>query len=136
MKDIEEAKVGSGTSVADKSAEKRAQISLKMIQLRMKQNKEREALAAQKKSLQKEETMTESFSASQIAALKAEYSKINTIDPDSDTYKKLIAMLDKLDLKSLKSLADANVKFVSKLAQNRVLRKSMKKEEVAQIEED
>jgi hypothetical protein len=130
MKDIEEAKVGSGTAIADKSAEKRAQISLKMIQLRMKQNKERQALAAQKKSLQKEETMTESFSASQIAALKAEYSKINTIDPDSDTYKKLIAMLDKLDLKSLKSLADANVKFVSKLAQNRVLRKSMKKEDV------
>jgi len=130
MKDIEEAKVGSGTAVADKSAEKRAQLSLKMVQLRMKQNKEREALAAQRKSLQKEETMTESFSASQIAALKAEYSKINTIDPSSDTYKKLIAMLDKLDLKSLKSLADANVKFVSKLAQNRVLRKSMKKEDV------
>jgi len=74
--------------------------------------------------------MTESFSTSQIAALKAEYSKINGIDPDSDTYKKLIAMLDKLDLKSLKSLADATVKFVSKLAQNRVLRKSMKKEDV------
>jgi hypothetical protein len=133
-KNIEEAKVGSGTAVTDKSAEKRAQISLKMIQLRMKQNKEREALAAQRKSLQKEETMTESFSASQIAALKAEYSKINTIDPASDTYKKLIAMLDRLDLKSLQSLAGAEIKFVSKLAQNRVLRKSMKKEEV-QIDE-
>jgi hypothetical protein len=130
MKDIEESKVGSGTAVADKSAEKRAQLSLKMVQLRMKQNKERLALAAQKKSLKKEETMTESFSPSQIAALKAEYSKINTIDPSSDTYKKLIAMLDKLDLKSLKALADANVKFVSKLAQNRVMRKSMKKEDV------
>ena len=134
MKDIEEAKVGSGTAVTDKSAEKRAQISLKMIQLRMKQNKEREALAAQRKALQKEETMTESFSASQIAALKAEYSKINGIDPSSDTYKKLIAMLDRLDLQSLKSLAGAEIKFVSKLAQNRVARKSMKKEEV-QIDE-
>jgi hypothetical protein len=130
MKDIEEAKVGSGTAVADKSAEKRAQISLKMIQLRMKQNKEREALAAQRKALQKEETMNESFNTSQIAALKAEYSKINTIDPSSDTYKKLIAMLDKLDLKSLQSLAGAEIKFVSKLAQNRVLRKSMKREDV------
>ena len=127
-KNIEEAKVGSGTAVTDKSAEKRAQISLKMIQLRMKQNKEREALAAQRKSLQKEETMAESFSASQIAALKAEYSKINGIDPSSDTYKKLIAMLDRLDLKSLKSLAGAEIKFVSKLAQNRVARKSIKEE--------
>ena len=130
MKNIEEAKVGSGTAVADKSSEKRAQISLKMIQLRMKQNKERASLASQKKSLQKEETMNESFSASQIAALKAEYSKINGIDPASDTYKKLIAMLDRLDLKSLQSLAGAEVKFVSKLAQNRVARKSMKKEDV------
>jgi len=129
-KNIEEATVGSGTAVADKSAEKQAQISLKMIQLRMKQNKERAALAAQRKSLQKEETMTESFSAPQIAALKAEYSKINGIDPASDTYKKLIAMLDRLDLKTLQSLAGAEIKFVSKLAQNRVLRKSMKKEDV------
>ena len=121
----------SGTKVAyTKQSEKRAQISLKMIQLRMKQNKERASLAAQKKSLQKEETMNESFSASQIAALKAEYSKINGIDPESDIYKKLIAMLDRLDLKSLQSLAGAEVKFVSKLAQNRVMRKSMKKEEV------
>ena len=123
------------SEVADKSSEKRAQISLKMIQLRMKQNKERATLASQKKSLQKEETMNESFSASQIAALKAEYSKINGIDPDSDIYKKLIAMLDRLDLKSLQSLAGAEVKFVSKLAQNRVARKSMKKEEVESIDE-
>ena len=120
----------SGTAIADKSSEKRAQISLKLIQLRMKQNKERASLAAQRKSLQKEETMDESFSASQIAALKAEYSKINGIDPASDTYKKLIAMLDRLDLKSLQSLAGAEVKFVSALAKNRVMRKSMKKEEV------
>jgi hypothetical protein len=127
-KNIQEAKVGSGTALADKSAEKRAQISLKLIQLRMKQNKEREALANQKKALKTEETMTESFSASQIAKLKAEYSKINTIDPSSDTYKKLIAMLDRLDLKSLQSLAGAEVKFVSKLAQNRVARKNMKED--------
>ena len=128
---IQEAEVGSGTKVADtKQSEKRAQLTLKSIQLRLKQEKERAALQQQKKSLRVKEDIEESFSPSQIAALKAEYSKINTIDPDSDTYKKLIAMLDKLDLKSLKSLADANVKFVSKLAQNRVLRKSMKKEDV------
>ena len=127
---IQEAEVGSGTKVADtKQSEKRAQLTLKSIQLRLKQEKERAALQQQKKSLRvKEETMIESFSPSQIAALKAEYSKINGIDPSSDTYKKLIAMLDRLDLKSLKSLAGAEIKFVSKLAQNRVARKSMKEE--------
>ena len=135
---IQEAAVGSGTKVADtKQSEKRAQLTLKAIQLRMKQEKERAAIQQQKKSLSvKEETMTESFNPSQIAALKAEYSKINRIDPSSDTYKKLIAMLDKLDLKSLQSLAGAEIKFVSMLAKNRVMSKSMKKEEVEQIEED
>ena len=127
---IQEAKVGSGTAVANKDAEKRAQLTLKSIKLRIKQQKERESLASQKNAVKTEETVMESFSPSQIAALKAEYSKINTVDPDSDTYKKLIAMLDRLDLKSLKSLAGAEIKFVSKLAQNRVLRKSMKKEDV------
>ena len=130
-KNIQEAEVGSGTKVTDvKQSEKRAQITLKAIQLRLKQEKERAALQAQKKSLSVKEEIEESFSPSQIAALKAEYSKINGIDPSSDTYKKLIAMLDRLDLKSLQSLAGAEIKFVSKLAQNRVMRKSMKKEAV------
>lgn len=128
---IQEAEVGSGTKVADtKQSEKRAQLTLKAIQLRLKQEKERSALQQQKKSLQVKENIGESFSPSQIAALKAEYSKINGIDPASDTYKKLIAMLDRLDLKSLQSLAGAEIKFVSGLAKNRVARKSMKKEEV------
>ena len=128
---IQEAEVGSGTKISDtKQSEKRAQLTLKAIQLRLKQEKERAALQQQKKSLSVKEDIGESFSPSQIAALKAEYSKINGIDPDSDTYKKLIAMLDRLDLKTLQSLAGAEIKFVSKLAQNRVLRKSMKKEEV------
>lgn len=133
---IQEAEVGSGTKISDtKQSEKRAQITLKAIQLRLKQEKERAALQQQKKSLRVKEDIEESFSPSQIAALKAEYSKINGIDPDSDTYKKLIAMLDRLDLKSLQSLAGAEIKFVSKLAQNRVMRKSMKKEDV-QLDEN
>ena len=133
---IQEAEVGSGTKISDtKQSEKRAQITLKAIQLRLKQEKERAALQQQKKSLSVKEEIEESFSPSQIAALKAEYSKINGIDPASDTYKKLIAMLDRLDLKSLQSLAGAEIKFVSKLAQNRVMKKSMKKEEVESIDE-
>jgi hypothetical protein len=82
----------------------------------------------------KEEEIEESFSASQIATLKKEYSTINGIDPSSDNYKKLIAMLDKLDLASLKSLAGAEIKFVSGLAKNRVMRKSVK-EEVESLDE-
>lgn len=90
--------------------------------------------AAKARGALKEEELEESFSTSQIAALKAEYSKINGIDPSSDNYKKLIAMLDKLDLASLKSLAGADIKFVSGLAKNRVMRKSVK-EEVESLDE-
>ena len=53
---IQEAEVGSGTKISDtKQSEKRAQITLKAIQLRLKQEKERAALQQQKKSLQVKE---------------------------------------------------------------------------------
>lgn len=74
-------------------------------------------------SIMSEEEIAEAFSSAQIDKLRQEYSKINKVDPSSDTYKKLIAMLDKLDLKTLQSLAGAKIKFVSPLAQNRVVRK-------------
>jgi len=126
FKSVTEAEVGSGTSIKDtQNQQKRAKLNLQAAELRLKQEKERIALQKKKSAVKvKEEAdMTESFSASQIAALKAEYSKINTIDPSGDAYKKLIAMLDKLDAKSLETLANAGVKFVSKLAQNRVARR-------------
>jgi len=51
-KNIQEAEVGSGTSIKDtQSAEKRAKLTLKSIQLRLKQEKERKAIQQQKKSL-------------------------------------------------------------------------------------
>ena len=126
FKSVTEAEVGSGTSIKDtQDQQKRAKLNLQAAELRLKQEKERIALQKKKSAVKvKEEAdMTESFSASQIAALKAEYSKINTIDPSGDAYKKLIAMLDRLDAKSLEALANAGVKFVSKLAQNRVARR-------------
>lgn len=57
---------------------------------------------------------------SMIDKLKKEWGKIDKIDPESPTYKKLTKYLDSLDQKTLKSLVDANIKFVSKLAMNRL----------------
>jgi hypothetical protein len=116
-------------NAAEKKAAKDIKPGIKGVKDRLDMLK-----AAKARGALKEEELEESFSPSQIAALKKEYSKINGIDPSSDNYKKLIAMLDKLDLASLKSLAGADIKFVSSLAKNRVMRKSMKKEEV-EIEE-
>ena len=73
--------------------------------------------------------LAEEFSPAMIAKLKDEYGKIGTIDPSGESYKKLVAMLDKLDKKDLQTLADAGIKFVSGLARNRVNRMNTKKEE-------
>jgi hypothetical protein len=80
--------------------------------------------------LTKEEVeLQEGISSAQIDRMKAEYSKIDRIDPSSDNYKKLISMLDKLGKPELQTLSDAGIKFVSGLAKNRVNRMGMKKEE-------
>jgi len=80
--------------------------------------------------LTKEEVeLQEGISSAQISRMKAEYSKIDRIDPSSDNYKKLISMLDKLGKPELQTLSDAGIKFVSGLAKNRVNRMGMKKEE-------
>jgi hypothetical protein len=76
-----------------------------------------------------EQGVAEGISSTQIDRMKAEYSKIDKIDPSSDNYKKLISMLDKLGKPELQTLSDAGIKFVSGLAKNRVNRMGMKKEE-------
>ena len=137
-KKVDEAEVGSGTSIKDTGDQvKRAKLNMQAAELKMKQEKERIALQKKKAAVKVKEDideLEESFSTAQIDRLKAEYSKISTIDPSGESYKKLIAMLDKLDHASLKKLADANIKFVSGLARNRVNRANMKKEDV-QIDE-
>lgn len=60
------------------------------------------------------------MSKEQIDKLKTEYEKVNRIDPSSQTYKRLVATLDKMDQETLKQIADAKIKFVSRLALNRV----------------
>lgn len=126
---IEEAE-GGGTAVRDvkdqaKSQAERAKLTLQSAMLKLKQAKEREALSKKKKAIK------ESFSPAQIEKLKSEYSSIDRIDPSSPNYKKLVAMLDKLDTKTLETLAGAKIKFVSGLAQNRVNRAKMKTEELS-----
>ena len=74
-----------------------------------------------------EESIDEAvFSKSQLDKLRAEYSKIKTVDPSQPTYGKLTAFLDKLDDAKLKQLATAKIKFVSGLAHNRVTKRTMK----------
>lgn len=58
-----------------------------------------------------------------IGKLKKQMSSVDKIDPTSDAYKKMIKFLDataKANPQAMKVLADADVKFLSKLAKNRL----------------
>jgi len=54
-----------------------------------------------------------------IESLRIAYSKIATIDPAGGGYKNLCKFLDAQDAATLCTLANAKIKFVSKLAANR-----------------
>ena len=60
------------------------------------------------------------FTKKHIATLKREYAKIDKIDPASPSYTRMIFLLDGLPQAALKQLANANIKFVSALARNRI----------------
>jgi preprotein translocase subunit YajC len=90
-------------------------------------------MGKEKKPMKEEIKLTEKVLPAQIDRMRQEYDKIKGIDPASDNYKKLTTMLDKLDLKTLQTLAGAKIKFVSGLAQNRVVRKM--NEEVEELDE-
>ncbi len=55
-----------------------------------------------------------------IEALRREWAKVRTIDPCGDEYKNLCALLDALSQDQLKIVVAADIKFVSKLALNRI----------------
>jgi hypothetical protein len=61
----------------------------------------------------------------QIEELRAEYAKIERVDPSSPIYENLLMALDLLDTPKLEMLADAQIKWVSMLARNRVNRRAM-----------
>jgi len=84
----------------------------------------RAAAAKGKKMPRKTAIKKNPMNYSQIDMLKTAYSGIQGIDPASAEYKRLIALLNSLDQKTLKDLADAKIKFVSSLARNRVKRQT------------
>lgn len=62
--------------------------------------------------------------ASLVAQCRAAYGKLETIDPTSPGYQRLCALLDRMTQEQLRALAEAEIKFVSKLARNRIRRPS------------
>ena len=63
-----------------------------------------------------EEAMLNEFSDAQLAQLKKAYADLERINVTSPTYKKMKAMIAKMDVKALEKVARAKVKFVSQIA--------------------
>jgi hypothetical protein len=66
------------------------------------------------------DTEMSDFNPEQINELRAEMAGIDRIDPLSPTYRKMIALLDGMDQSMLRQIRDAKIKFLSRLAINRV----------------
>jgi hypothetical protein len=65
----------------------------------------------------------EQFTENQIEGLKASFSKLNTVDPDR--LPEFHAMFDKMNEATLKQVANAGIKFLSKLAANESIRRGV-----------
>ena len=69
-----------------------------------------------------EDIMTERFNPNQLDVLRAEFAKIERIDPCLPTYDKMIKLLDGMPIEQLRQIHQANIRFLSKLAANRLMR--------------
>lgn len=71
----------------------------------------------------KSESVSERFDKTHLGMLKQAYNDIDRINPNSPTYNRLVAMLDKLSNNELKQIVDADIKFLSLLAKNHLTKK-------------
>jgi len=69
--------------------------------------------------------MLKNVKAALIETVRNEYSKINTIDPDGPSYKKLTNLLDRCDDDLLIELSKADIKWVSSLALTRCIKRGL-----------
>jgi hypothetical protein len=62
------------------------------------------------------------FTPAQIETLRNGYANIQTVDPTGPAFAKMRRLLDACDQPTLKMLAGANIKWISRLAINRVVK--------------
>lgn len=71
--------------------------------------------------------MPQIFSAEQIVITRREFAKLDGVNPDNLKY--FHAIFDRCNDEQIEQLSKAEIKFVSKLAANEVLRRKMRKQE-------
>lgn len=65
------------------------------------------------------------FSDAHLADLRTGYATIQSVDPCQPTYGKMTALLDKMDDLQIVQIAKAEIKWLSSLAANRVIRRGL-----------
>ena len=73
------------------------------------------------------------FSPSMIKKLKKSYSTVDRIDPTSPAGKKMTTLLDKMGEDQLKAIVKADIKFISLLAVNRLIRMGYKAKDIQKL---
>ena len=73
------------------------------------------------------------FSPSMIKKLKKAYSTVDKVDPTSPAAKKMTALLDKMGEDQLKAIVKADIKFISLLAVNRLIRMGYKAKDIQKL---
>lgn len=63
------------------------------------------------------------FNRAQLDVLRAGMARIDRADPDSDSYKRMIRLLDGMSIPQLRQIRGAGIKFMSPLALNRLIRR-------------
>jgi len=80
-----------------------------------------------------EEKMDEKFDKTHLGILKYAYKDIDKINPSDPMYVRVAQMLDKLSKQELQQLIDADIKFISLLAKNRLSKKESVNESHFQV---
>lgn len=65
------------------------------------------------------------FTKKQLDALRDEYSKLKTINPSSEVYKKLKKYIDSLPVENLKQLRDGKIKFLNVMANTALMKQGI-----------
>ena len=78
-----------------------------------------------------EEKMNEKFDRTHLGILKYAYKDIDKINPSDPMYVRVAQMLDKLSKQELQQLIDADIKFISLLAKNRLSKKESVNEAIS-----
>ena len=95
---------------------------------------------AKNESLEPKQEISEGpvgFSPAMLKKLKKAYSTLNRVDPTSPAGKKMPALLDKMDKDQLIQIVKADIKFLSLLAVNRLIRDhGMRADAIRKLKED